>query len=71
MITMEVKSLNKITWLLTSDNDVYNLWNKIKQAWLDRDLLRRDGEEAGKKRSNSSLTVNMLRVLRVLHIRRL
>jgi hypothetical protein len=61
MITMGVKSLNEITWLLTSENDVYNLWNKIKQAWLEGSLPGRDGEETGKKRSDSSLTVNMLK----------
>jgi hypothetical protein len=61
MITMGVKSLNKITWLLTSESDVYDLWNKIKQAWLGGSLSGRDGEEIGKKRSDLSSTVNMLK----------
>jgi hypothetical protein len=58
---MGVKSLNKITWLLSSENNVYNLWKKIKQAWLESSILGRDEVETRKKRSDSFLTINMLK----------
>jgi hypothetical protein len=56
-----VKSLNEITWLLTSGNNIYTLWTQIKDQWLSGNLMGKDGDSTGQKRDDNTLTINMVK----------
>jgi hypothetical protein len=59
-----VKSMNEIMWLLTSSDDLFPLWSKIKEPWLSGDLSGKDGEFIGQRRDDNSLTINMVKGLK-------
>jgi hypothetical protein len=60
-ITLGVKSLNEIMWLLKSNDSIYELWLEIKKQWLNGKLPGKDGECSKVTRDDNSLTINMLK----------